>query len=344
MKSFIFFISFIFLGLCGCKQPSTKVVEHGFYYWKTEFKLSSDEKQSLEKLNVTKLYIRFFDVVYDTQIGPIARQPIVFIDKVPDNINVVPVVFITNETILQMDSNKIPVLAGHITRSVNTMAKNNLKSAAKEIQIDCDWSVSTKEKYFKLLREIRDSLTDKKCIVSVTIRLYQAKYQTLTGIPPVSRGTLMVYNMGQLTNPATTNSIMDIAEEKKYLTVLEKYPLKLDVVLPIFYWGVLFRDTRFAGILNNLDEKTLKDNVAFRKEEANNYRASYETQLNNYSILNGDRIRLESCTEKDMEESISLISSKNKTDTLCLSFFSLDSQLINSSRNEKISQYYSDYR
>ena len=137
---------------------------------------------------------------------------------------------------------------------------------------------------------------------------------------------------------------MDVEEERKYLTALDRYPLKLDVVLPIFYWGVLFRDNRFAGILNNLDEKALKANAAFQKEESNNYRASYDAQLNNYTILKGDRIRLENCTEKDMEESISLISSKNKTDTLCLSFFSLDSQLINSSGNEKISQYYSDYR
>ena len=150
--------------------------------------------------------------------------------------------------------------------------------------------------------------------------------------------------MGQLSNPATKNSIMEVEEEKKYLTALEKYPLKLDVVLPIFYWGVLFRDDRFAGILNNLDEKALKYNPAFQLEAANNYRAINNTQLNNYTIFKGDRIRLESCTEKDMEESISLISAKNKTDTLCLSFFSLDSQLINSSGNEKISQYYSYYR
>ncbi len=344
MKPATFILGFVFLALLGCKQPSTKLVEHGFYYWKTEFKLSAEEKQSLEKLNVTKLYLRFFDVVYDTQTGPIARQPISFIDKVPDNINVVPVVFITNETMLQMDSMKIPELAGHITRSISAMAKTNLKSTVKEIQIDCDWSTSSKQKYFTLLKDIQDSLADKHCIVSATIRLYQAKYQTLAGIPPVSRGTLMVYNMGQVTNPTTKNSLMDIEEEKKYITALDKYPINLDVVLPIFYWGVLFRDNRFAGILNNLDEKALSDNVAFRKEEANNYRASYETQLNNYSILKGDRLRLESCTEKDMEESISLISSKNKTDTLCLSFFSLDSQLINSSGNEKISQYYSDYR
>lgn len=337
-------MGFILLCLAGCKKASDKIVERGFYYWRTEFKLSPEERLALEKLQVTKLYVRFFDVVFDTQRhAPEPRQPIIFNDSIPRGVTVVPVVFITNETISKTDSSKIPQMAGYIVRDID-LAVTGIKRNISEIQIDCDWSSSTKEKYFALLKHISDSAVKKHWDITATIRLYQAKYQSLAGIPPVSRGALMAYNMGTLTNPATKNSIMDVREEKKYLAILEKYPLKLDVVLPLFYWGVLFRDNRFAGVLNNLDEKTLNNNPAFQLEESNNYRARYDAQLNNFTILKGDRIRLESCTDKDMEESITLIASKNKTDTLCLSFFSLDSHLVNSSGYEKISGYYSDYR
>ncbi|MEZ4901823.1 MAG: hypothetical protein R2822_08725 [Spirosomataceae bacterium] len=50
----------------------------------------------------------------------------------------------------------------------------------KEVQIDCDWTVATKAKYFRLLQQI-SALLPPSVILSATIRLHQIKFYRTTG-------------------------------------------------------------------------------------------------------------------------------------------------------------------
>ncbi|HVA99492.1 MAG TPA: hypothetical protein VNG53_11410 [Bacteroidia bacterium] len=341
----IFFGLLILLTVFSCKKPSHKLVEHGFYYWKTNFKLSSKDKEVLTKCDIKKLYIRFFDVAFDKiNKQPKPVQPIILTDKFPVGIAIIPVVFITNETLQKTDSSQMATLGKNISNKITEMLKTADNKNVSEIQMDCDWSASTKEKYFNLIRAIRPFADENHWKISATIRLYQEKYFNTAGIPPVDRGTLMDYNMQPLTNPNVSNSIIDVNEENKYLGYLDKYPLKLDVVLPIFYWGVLFRNNQFYGILNNLSENDLKNNFSFTEISKNNYVAKIDVDLNSFHLFQNDRIRLESCSENVLEKSIELIDKKNKTDSLCFSFFSLDSLLIKPLGYEKINSLYARYR
>ena len=56
------------------------------------------------------------------------------------------------------------------------------------IQIDCDSTISTKEKYFNLLVFLSDYID----CVSATIRLHQINYFRVTGVQTVNRGVLMI--------------------------------------------------------------------------------------------------------------------------------------------------------
>ncbi|MGG2305049.1 hypothetical protein ACE4Z6_26875, partial [Salmonella enterica] len=93
-------------------------------------------------------------------------------------------------------------------------------------QIDCDWTLGTKEKYFSLLKRIKERMA---LPLSCTIRLHQVKYQAKTGVPPVDRGMLMYYNMGHVEGATETNSIYDPANADKYVSYVKDYPLPLDV-------------------------------------------------------------------------------------------------------------------
>ncbi|MEO6883177.1 MAG: hypothetical protein ABI199_04030 [Bacteroidia bacterium] len=341
----IIFGILILTSILSCQKPSKKVITHGFYYWKTDFKISSNEREMLHQCDVKKLYVRFFDVNLDAETNlakPI--QPIVFSDHFPAGIQIIPVVFITNETLLKTDSSQIETLGKNIADKLEEMIKQSVNTGVSEIQLDCDWSALTKNKYFNLIRNIRPIAEQNHWKISATIRLYQEKYFTITGVPPVDRGTLMAYNMQPLTNPKIENSILDVEEEKKYIGNLANYPLKLDVVLPIFYWGVLFRNNHFYGILNNLSDSVLKNNFSFNKIAENVYEAKTDVDLNTFHLYQHDQIRLENCSEEALEKSISMIASKNKTDSLSFSFFSLDSLLIKPFGYEKINSLFARYR
>ena len=66
------------------------------------------------------------------------------------------------------------------------------KISCQEIQIDCDWTKSTKDKYFYLLKKIKE-LSKKE--ISCTLRLYPYKYPEIMGVPPVDKAMLMCYNL-----------------------------------------------------------------------------------------------------------------------------------------------------
>jgi len=94
-----FFVVAILFLLLACGRNDTPII--AFYYWKTIFKLSEIEKATLKDNNVTKLYIRYFDIGLNPKTGEsIPLSPIHF----QENVNVfaiVPVVFIKNKVMLQ---------------------------------------------------------------------------------------------------------------------------------------------------------------------------------------------------------------------------------------------------
>ena len=296
---------------CHLHPIDARKADHSFYYWRSVFSLSGPERRVLKDLQVNKLYIRWFDVGWD----PSARQakPIAIIrfsDTSFRSFAVVPVVFITNETLTRMDTLSIPPLAGNIASLVDQLRRQNLLPPAREIQLDCDWTASTKDRYFKLINHIRRWLDDhqqKGCALSATIRLYQCKYREKTGVPPVDKGLLMCYNMGNLKDPGVHNSILETAELKKYTSHLSSYPLPLDVGLPVFDWKVLFHQQQFAGFVEALPTTALIHNPAVSVHD-NYYTFLRDTSLENYAFEASDRLRDEQSDYATLSEAAGILS------------------------------------
>jgi hypothetical protein len=155
-----------------------------------------------------------------------------------------------------------------------------------EVQIDCDWTTSTKDAYFDLLRSLKQHPFLKDKTLSATIRLHQVKYSHQTGIPPVDKGLLMCYNMGNIRDPKTKNSIIEVAELSKYIKPLRSYPVMLDIALPLFNWGVLFNGTSYKGLIRNYALEGMPQNderIIFDKD----------TVINNHPLRQGDWLRYE---------------------------------------------------
>lgn len=328
---------------CQLKKEKRQV-DRGFYYWKSVLRLSGFEKQQLDSLHVQTLYIRFFDVDWDET----TRSPIPLAKlqgngyRLPAGLSVIPTIFITNECMQKTDSLQVSLLADKIYSLMQEIIHNNGFNSIKEIQFDCDWTASTRPMYFLLLEKTKALWKDASITLSATIRLHQVKFITKTGTPPADRGLLMCYNMGNLKNPATRNSILETTELKKYINHLSSYPLPLDVAFPLFSWKVVFRNNEYAGIIQQLPDSAFSP--AFVTANGNRYTITKDTVLQGYELRKGDVIRNEQSTIKELSAAATEVTRYLKNTSLRVSLYHLDSVILNKYSIHELEGIYNSLR
>lgn len=340
--------NYLLLFLCiliisSCKDHPNRTVQRGFYFWKTSFVLDEKEKQAITGLKVKDLYLRFLDV--DWNDGRKMAQPVspmVFKDTIAKSVNAIPVVFITNRTIINSDTVSLKELASNVLYFVRRQCELQ-KISPKEIQIDCDWSGKSKAKYFYFLKALKKSEFLKNKVLSATIRMHQIKYEQQTGIPPVDKGLLMCYNMGDLRKYGDHNSIIDQRSVESYLGRLSKYPLKLDVAFPLFSWSVLFRNELYAGLLGKVTTTDLQNKNYFEKQGKSLYKVLNDVNLKGYSFKKGEVIRDESYVAKDILKAAEFCSSRIQNDNIHVILFHLDSSILNNYQTNEIEKIYSSF-
>lgn len=286
-------IFFLFL-LLSCGKSEKPAIS--FYYWKTIFRFSEKEKETLKENHVQKLYVRYFDIgLHPESKFPIPISPVRF-EANPKEYSIVPVVFIQNKVMLlpNLDVNELAQKTFGFIEQINS--KNNI--SCQEIQIDCDWTLKSKEHYLKFI-EVFKKLSKKK--LSATIRLHQVKYFKKTKIPNVDSGVLMYYNMGSIA-PDSLNSIYDQKVAAKYLSSLKKYPLHLDFALPIYSWGVHIRNNKVIGLRSKINRKDLQNDPNFEKINAIFFRAKQSNYKNGVFYEANDLLKIEEIKKEDLKE------------------------------------------
>ncbi|WP_276598392.1 hypothetical protein [Flavobacterium azizsancarii] len=258
--------------------------------------MSQTEKEVLQDNNVSKLYIRYFDIGLQPKTQePIPISPIRFKENV-DQFDIVPVIFIQNK-VMSLPNLDIDDLAQKTTRLVEEMNTKN-KIVVQEIQIDCDWTLTSKNNYLKFIERFKQ-LSKKK--LSATIRLHQVKYFRKTKIPNVDSGVLMYYNMGTIANDSL-NSIYSQKIAERYLKSLKKYPLHLDFALPIYSWAVHIRDQKVIGLRSKLNVSELKKDANFEKIGTIFFKVKKSNYKNGIFYEENDLLKIEAISSEDLKE------------------------------------------
>jgi hypothetical protein len=314
---------------CSGNKGSNLNTTKGFYYWKSTVKQGDASFQRLDSLKAAVLYVKFFDIVWEKHTNTfkpvsVLRDNHTLLSNL--HIQVIPVIYITNEAMHQMHPEMIDSIAEKITKLTQHILEVNHIQQPLQLQFDCDWSAATGERYFSLLQQIRK--LNPNVLLSATIRLHQMKHFTQTGVPPVDRGLLMCYNMGNLKDIRTKNSILDPELVRQYTSGNSvAYPLKLDYAFPLFNWTVLFRQNNYAGLLRAFPEKQL---TVFRKiQKSNRYQVEKDTVLSGYRFKKGDLLRFENSYVADILKSASYLKSINREDSFSVVLYHLDSAILN---------------
>jgi hypothetical protein len=178
----------------------------------------------------------------------------------------------------------------------NAILKTLTSLDFKEVQIDCDWSDSTQSNYFKLLEDLKTKLNK---TISATIRLHQIKYYVKTGIPPVDYGVLMYYNMSNITDINTKNSILDNEIAKKYHYNFDSYKLKLKLALPLYSQAIQFRENKALSIFEGVEKNDFDSN--FIEISPNLYKVLNSTYFKGRYIYKDDIFRFENVKKEDLK-------------------------------------------
>lgn len=337
-----FVVGWCFFGLF-ITQCSSHQVTPAFYYWKTTFELSDKERDYLERLQVKRLYIRYFDVDWNPhQKKAVPVKEIQWKTKRLPTLQIIPTVFITNRTLFNISYNQLEKLGNNIAIKIQKKSKAlSEKVQINEVQLDCDWSGKTRKRFFKLIEILKTKLKSNGIArISATIRLHQIKYFKKTGVPPVDKGMLMFYNMGNLDGSNTKNSILDLEIARRYLVKPGKYPLQLDVALPIYRWGVVVRRGRVIELLNNLKNDTFANRSFFRLKGKNEIEVIQSTYIGSFYAYKGDVIRLEQVTTRQLKESARMLRRFIKNNAMDVAFFHLDEKTLSNYQYENIQEIY----
>jgi len=226
----------LLLAMTACeKQSSRKTLESGnaVYYWRTDLRLDSTEKTFLAQYHINKVYCRYFDVVMNDSGEPKPNATISFSDTLPDSIEIIPTVYITEDCMHQTHEG----LAEKIVKRIRQMNETNDIPNVHEIQIDCDYTSKSRKRYYQFLEEVRRLWGE---TLSTTIRLHQLAMPA----PPVDYGALMIYNTGDPRKWEERNPILDFRDVGPYLRRLDDYPLPLAAAYPVFQWTYTVQGVR----------------------------------------------------------------------------------------------------
>ncbi|MBW4359173.1 hypothetical protein [Flavobacterium taihuense] len=315
MKKIILFGVILTLFI-SCQQQEKPAIS--FYYWKTIFRLSPKEKNCLITNQVKRLYIRYFDVdlIEQTQM-PYPRTPIRF-ETSTANFEIIPVVYIKNKVMLDKKLNVLDL--AQKTNSFIQQINSKKNIAIQEIQIDCDWTLASKDNYLHFIEAFK-KVSKKK--LSATIRLHQIKYFKKTKIPNVDRGVLMYYNMGKIATDSL-NSIYDRNIATRYLSSLKNYPLPFDIALPIYSWGIQIRDGKIIGLRNKIDAHNLKNNSSFVLTKNNWFTITRSNFQDGIFYKENDQLKLETIAANDLFEMANDLKENTTQNPKEIIFYDLD--------------------
>lgn len=314
--------------IIGCYRNS-EPPQRGFYHWRTNLSLSLSERSLMDSLGVKRLYVRFFDVDWESSLAD--AKPLAQLQADTQGLSrfdIIPVVFITNKTLQQLPEDHLPELARRICKKINEQWAMFHRGAPTALQIDCDWSGSTRSKYFALLGHIRKTFSPGAFELSATIRLHQLRDYPTTGVPPVDRGMLMFYNMGELEDWQENNSILNIPKAEPYLKGASRYALPLDIALPAFGWGVVFRDEAMNRLIYPIDDRSLSDTSRFKKIGQQRWQVAKSTYLDGHYLYRGDLIRVERAQANELAAAAQRLSDALRSEPRTVVIYHLDSLLV----------------
>lgn len=303
--------------LIGCATPPDPVVVPAVCRWRNTTALDTAEQAAIAVPGIQRVYHKLLDIDWNSRYGahPVSVVPVTK-DMYPAGTEVIPAIYITERTFREMDDAATDTLAFLLLKKL----RKECPAEIHGLLLDCDWTATTRDRFFRLARLLRDNL---HVPVTSTIRLHQYANPARTGIPPVDRGLLMPYNIGGVKDPAETHSIFDPEKADVYFRGKEPYPLPLDIALPAFSWAAQFRKGRFMGVVQETMLNEALERGLLAGDADGVLQVVHEDNDHLPALHLGDVLRVERMTPGRINVAARLAQRARNSDTLAVAFFEL---------------------
>ena len=108
----------------------------------------------------------------------------------------------------------------------------------------------------------------------------------------------MCYNMGKIEDINSKNSIISPEVLKSYLTGKTPDPIKLDLALPIYKWGLIFRFGKLNHIINDVKDPSYNKN--FKSLGGGKFKANTSFYFQETYINKGEVLKVEESTPENI--------------------------------------------
>ncbi len=307
--------------LWACDQR--RELPNAIYHWKTDAVLSEKEDSLLSRAGIERIYLRYFDVDFVQVADKMEAAPVAVIREVGQtlkSLDIVPVVFVTPRVL--KDRAAVPAIADKISDLIKQISQHHFAHVPEQIQLDCDWTESTRAAFFDLVEHLKRDYE-----VSVTLRLHQLKYAESSGVPPVDRASLMLYNVGALSD-FSENSILTADVVSQYISSGQTYPLSLDLALPVFSQTVIKNNNKRHRLLRGDHSAELaKDPDTFRQIATDEFEVLRDTLYNGFYLYRNYRLKVEAFDLEEIEQSLDVISA-SRLDIRSRIYYHLDEDYV----------------
>ncbi len=337
-QHFLAILAISFL-LIGCKENHPI----SFYHWRTGFAPVGLDREFLQKTPQAKVYIKAFNLNWDPFNN--TEKPTTVMKMKPDSLKFIDEVaftlFVTDEAMRNIPEVQLPAMAARTAFLLNRTLKSfrkNTDVTIKELQIDCDWSLKSRDKYFSFLEFMRKEAAKIGFTeLSATIRAHQVLNSKEFGIPPVDRGALMFYTMGTTANVGERISLFSDALDDTYLDALSEYPLHLDLVMPLSGWGVQYRDGNAIDLMPDLTPESLVATNCCAPLKGNLFVVDSAMYVNYNALNKGDEVYAAPFSESEVQASAEKLLDKLPDDARLI-LFHLENSLMEGVSTEALNK------
>lgn len=344
LRAFLVLI-IIFAGLYTFifKDAGKKEVSRAFYFWEGRSSLDSAEDSILTDQQVKKLYVKFFEVEFNEIRGPIpiSKSVLNLHANKYDSLEVIPTIYIQNEVFKGIQENELNDFSEKVWHLITKKYQENIGKIKKlkEIQIDCDWTISTKDKYISFLKILKSKIN---CRLSATLRLYAYKFPDQMGVLPVDRAMLLCYNLLPPVGSNNQNSILELSELKKYLIGANEYPIPLDIGLPLFSNAVVYKNNHFSGLLHSDLEEVKSVLKPYKKYWSV---VTKDTTFEETFLMKGDKVKLETVSPQKINRAIDIITENvSLSNNYTVAFYYLNYKQLESYESKEIRTFYNAFK
>ena len=147
-----------------------------------------------------------------------------------------------------------------------------------------------------------------------------------TGFPPVEKVYLMCYATYSPLENQPKNSILDVPTLKNYLMNIEEYPIKMDITLPLYSWGIESNHVGKKKLLNALTINDLSQNKNFKKISETEFEVLEDDFYFGVYLSKGFKIKIEEISQNQLDEVKHFLD--KKLDHYNIIYYHLDSKFV----------------